>query len=80
MEVEVEPELSLIKNSVSISKEALITLCFVKLEKANREYLEAFMKSLKTTVEGSVTIRDTRYIISEDGKSAEFAGYVNVGI
>ena len=80
VEVEVEPELSLIKNSVSISKEALITLCFVKLEKANREYLEAFMKSLKTTVEGSVTIRDTRYIISEDGKSAEFAGYVNVGI
>ena len=80
VEVGVEPELSLIKNSVSISKEALITLCFVKLEKANREYLEAFMKSLKTTVEGSVTIRDTRYIISEDGKSAEFAGYVNVGI
>ena len=80
VEVEVEPELNLAQNSISISKEALVTLCSVKLKKANKEYLESFMKSLKTTVEGSVTIRDTRYIISEDGKSAEFAGYVNVGI
>ena len=79
VEVEVEPELGIAKNSVSILKETLVTLCSVKLERANKEYLESFMKSLKATVEGSVTIRDTRYIISEDGKLAEFAGYVNVG-
>ncbi len=79
VEVEVEPELGSVKNSINISKETLVTLCSVKLERAKKEYLEFFMKSLKTTVEGAVTIRDTRYIISEDGKSAEFAGYVNVG-
>ena len=78
LEVEVEPELNLAQNSISISKEALVTLCSVKLKKANKEYLESFMKGLKTTVEGTVSVRDTRYIISEDGKSAEFAGYVNV--
>ena len=80
VEVEVEPELSSVKNSINISKETLVTLCSVKLERANKEYLESFMKGLKATSEGAVTVRDTRYIISEDGKSAEFAGYVNVGI
>ena len=78
VEVEVEPELSSVKNSINISKETLVTLCSVKLERANKEYLESFMKGLKATSEGAVTVRDTRYIISEDGKSAEFSGYVNM--
>ena len=78
VEVEVEPELISVKNSINISKETLVTLCSVKLERANKEYLESFMKGLKATSEGAVTVRDTRYIISEDGKSAEFSGYVNM--
>ena len=78
VEVEVEPELSSVKNSINISKETLVTLCSVKLERANKNYLESFMKGLKATSEGAVTVRDTRYIISEDGKSAEFSGYVNM--
>lgn len=78
VEVEVEPELSSVKNSINISKETLVGLCSVKLERANKEYLESFMKGLKATSEGTVTVRDTRYIISEDGKSAEFSGYVNM--
>ena len=78
VEVEVEPELSSVKNSINISKETLVTLCSVKLERANKEYLESFMKGLKATSEGAVTVRDTRYIISEGGKSAEFSGYVNM--
>ena len=78
VEVEVEPELSSVKNSINISKETLVTLCSVKLERANKNYLESFMKGLKATSEGTVTVRDTRYIISEDGKSAEFSGYVNM--
>lgn len=36
------------------------------------------MKGLKATSKGAVTVRDIRYIISEDGKSAEFSGYVNM--
>ena len=78
VEVEVEPELSSVKNSINISKETLVTLCSVKLERANKNYLESFMKGLKATSKGAVTVRDIRYIISEDGKSAEFSGYVNM--
>ncbi len=76
--VEVEPELSPVNNSINISKETLVPLCSVKLEKANKEYLESFMKGLSVANEGAVTVRDTRYAISEDGKSAEFSAYVDL--
>ncbi len=76
--VEVEPELSPVNNSINISKETLVPLCSVKLEKANKEYLESFMKGLSVASEGAVTVRNTRYAISEDGKSAEFSAYVDL--
>ena len=75
IKINVEPQLNIEKDSIKISSKTDMILCSVKLKKANKEYLESYMNSLKVEINGSsLKLIGKKAKISDDGKSAELVG------
>lgn len=72
IQVNIEPKLEVKNSSLTISKETSVEVFEVKLKKANKKYLETFMKNLILGSTGSsISITKKSYEISEDGKTAK---------
>ena len=75
IKINVEPQLNIEKDSIKIFSKTDMILCSVKLKKANKEYLESYMNSLKVEINGSsLNLIGKEAKISDDGKSAELVG------
>ena len=71
----VEPKIDIKNRSINIWSKKSISICSVTLEKANKNYLQSYLESLKLETTGtSVKIENTTIKISDDGKSAELVG------
>ena len=71
----VEPKIDIKNHSINIWGKKSISICSVTLEKANKNYLQSYLESLKLETTGtSVKIENTTIKISDDGKSAELVG------
>ena len=71
----VEPKIDIKNRSINIWSKKSISVCSVTLAKANKNYLQSYLESLKLEITGtSVKIENTTIEISDDGKSAELFG------
>ena len=71
----VEPKIDIKNRSINIWSKKSISVCSVTLAKANKNYLQSYLESLKLETTGtSVKIENTTIKISDDGKSAELVG------
>lgn len=71
----VEPKIDIKNHSINIWGKKSISICYVTLAKANKNYLQSYLESLKLETTGtSVKIENTTIKISDDGKSAELVG------
>ena len=71
----VEPKIDIKNHYINIWSKKSISICSVTLEKANKNYLQSYLESLKLETTGtSVKIENTTIKISDDGKSAELVG------
>ena len=71
----VEPKIDIKNHSINIWGKKSISICSVTLAKANKNYLQSYLESLKLeTIGTSVKIENTIIEISDDGKSAELVG------
>lgn len=71
----VEPKIDIKNHSINIWGKKSISICSVTLAKANKNYLQSYLESLKLETTGtSVKIENTTIKISDDGKSAELVG------
>ena len=73
IQINIEPKVQINKSNLNISEETSVEVFSVKLQKANKKYLETFMNNLRFESTGSsVSITKKSYEISEDGKTAKY--------